>query len=348
MRRSDLERSVNSASAGTAVTLEMVASEAGVSPSTVSRILNGTARVRESKVRAVEAAISKLRFTPNPVARSLARGKSMTVGIVTQAFGSPFYGEALTAIEQRLMRANYAALFVSGHWREADERRCVDHLLSRRVEGIILLNSCLPAHELVNLARGAPLILTGRNVVGERIHCLDVDSTEGARLATEYLIGQGHRKIAFISGPPDHADAVQRLDGYKTALAAQRVAFSKKLVAEGDYSANGGLKAMNQLIESGVEFTAAFAANDETAYGAMLALYRHGLKVPQQVSLIGFDDLPASAFTIPPLTSVHRATGELGENAAEAIIELIEGRPVVPKEPKATLAVRESTRPLRR
>ena len=111
MRRSDLERSVNTASAGGAVTLEMVASEAGVSPSTVSRILNGTARVRESKVRAVEAAISKLRFTPNPVARSLARGKSMTVGIVTQAFGSPFYGEALTAIEQRLMRANYAAPF---------------------------------------------------------------------------------------------------------------------------------------------------------------------------------------------------------------------------------------------
>ena len=119
MRRSDLERSVNTASAGGAVTLEMVASEAGVSPSTVSRILNGTARVRESKVRAVEAAISKLRFTPNPVARSLARGKSMTVGIVTQAFGSPFYGEALTAIDatkcRRISRAG-AHWLVANPW----------------------------------------------------------------------------------------------------------------------------------------------------------------------------------------------------------------------------------------
>ena len=125
--------------------------------------------------------------------------------------------------------------------------------MSRRVEGIILLNSCLPAHELVNLARGAPLILTGRNVIGERIHCLDVDSTEGARLATEYLIGQGHRKIGFISGPADHADAVQRLEGYKQALATARIAFAKKLVVEGDYTAGGGLKGMNQLIESGAE-----------------------------------------------------------------------------------------------
>ena len=229
MRKSDLERSVNSASNGGAVTLEMVASEAGVSPSTVSRILNGTARVRESKVRAVEAAISKLRFTPNPVAVSLARGKSMTVGIVTQSFGSPFYGEALTAIEQRLMRANYAALFVSAHWREADERRCVGHLLNRRVEGIILLNSCLPEHELLNLARGAPLILTGRNVSGERIHCLDVDSTDGARLATKYLIDQGHRRIAFLAGPADHSDAVQRFEGYKAALALA----SRRRVAPG-------------------------------------------------------------------------------------------------------------------
>ena len=348
MRRADLERSVDSASTGAAVTLEMVAAEAGVSPSTVSRILNGTAKVKESKVRAVEAAISKLRFTPNPVARSLARGRSMSVGIVTQSFGSPFYGEALTAIEQRLMRANYAALFVSGHYREADERRCVDHLLARRVEGIILLNSCLPSLELVNLARGAPLILTGRSVSAERIHCIDVDSTAGARLATQYLIDQGPRHIAYLAGPADHADAVQRLNGYKSALAAARIPYTKKLVAEGDYTAHGGLRGMNELLDAQAEFTAVFAANDETAYGAMLALHRRGIKVPQQVSVIGYDDLPASTFMIPPLTSVHRATAELGEHAAEAIIEMIEDRAVVKRETTPTLAVRDSTRSLHR
>ena len=347
MRRSELERRVAAAKNGSTVTLEMVAREAGVSPSTVSRILNGTARVRDSKVRAVEAAIAKLQFMPNPVARSLAGGKSMSVGVVTQAIDSPFYGVSLAAIEKGLLRAKYSPLFVSGHWREGDERRCVDHLLSRRVEGIILLTSRLPDAELINLARSVPLVVTGRRVDGERVYCLDEDSTMGARLATDYLIGQGHRRIAFISGPPDHPDALQRLDGYKAALAAGRIPFTKKLVAAGDYLESGGLAAINALLESRVQFTAVFAANDQTAYGAMLALHHHGLKVPQDVSVVGFDDLPTSAFMIPPLTTVHRFTDEIGEGAAEAMIDLIERRAPQARVSSPTLAIRDSTRPLR-
>ncbi len=347
MRRADLERRVAAAGNGTAVTLEMVAREAGVSPSTVSRILNGTARVREAKVRAVEAAIAKLQFMPNPVARSLARGKSMSVGVVTQAIDSPFYGEALAAIEKGLLRANYTPLFVSGHWREGDERRCVDHLLSRRVEGIILLTSCLPDAELINLARSVPVVVTGRRIAGQQLYCLDAESTTGARLATEYLLGLGHRRIAFIAGPPDHPDAVQRLDGYRAALAASRVPFAARLVAPGDYSEAGGHAAMTALLESGVEFTAVFAANDQSAYGAMLALHRRGMAVPKDVSVVGFDDLPSSAFTVPPLTTVHRSIDEIGEGAAEAVIDLIEQKTPKARVPAATLAIRESSRPLR-
>lgn len=330
----------------TAVTLEMVAREAGVSASTVSRILNGTARVRDSKARAVHAAIAKLQFLPNPVAQSLARGKSMSIGVVTQALASPFYAEALAAIEAGLLRANYSPLFVSGHWREADERRCIDHLLSRRVEGIILLTSCLPDQELVKLSRRVPLILTGRHVESERIVSMDYDNTQSAKLATEYLIGQGHRRIAFIAGPDQHPDAVQRFNGYKAALLARKIPFSAKLVATGDYYDAGGFAAMNRLLNGGAEFTAVFAANDQSAYGAMLALHRRGLIVPRDVSLIGFDDLPQSAFTIPPLTTVHRSIDEVGHGASEAMIDLIEGREPVVKTSSATLAIRESTRPL--
>jgi LacI family transcriptional regulator len=344
MRRAELERRLARESNGSTVTLEMVAKEAGVSPSTVSRILNGTARVRESKTRAVQAAISKLQFRPNPVARSLAGGKSMIIGVVIQAIDSPFYGEALAAIEKGLMRAHYSVLFVSGHWREADERRCIDHLLNRRVDGMILVTSCLPGQELLQLSRNTPLVLTGRDV---RLYALDVDSTPGARLAVDYLVGQGHRRIAFISGPANHPDALQRIDGYRAALRGGRIPFVKKLVATGDYSDAGGYAAMNRLLDSGVEFTAVFAANDQSAYGAMLALYRRGLKVPQDVSLIGFDDLPTSSFTIPPLTTVHRSINEIGEGAAEAMIDLIEGRTPTAKVAAATLAIRESTRPVR-
>jgi LacI family transcriptional regulator len=348
MRRAELERRAALAANGTAVTIEMVAKEAGVSPSTVSRILNGTARVRDAKVRAVEAAIAKLQFMPNPVARSLARGKSMSIGVVTQAIDSPFYGEALAGIEKGLLRAKYSPLFVSGHWREGDERRCVDHLLTRRVEGIILLTSCLPDTELVNLSRSVPLVVTARHVEAERIYCLDEDSTMGARLASEYLIGQGHRRIAFISGPPDHPDARQRLDGYRAALAAAGLPFDRRLVTAGDYMESGGQAAVEALLDARVEFTAVFAANDQTAHGALLALYRRGLKVPHDVSLVGFDDLPSSAFTIPPLTTVHRSTDEIGEAAAEAIIDLIERRVPAARISSPTLAIRESTRPLRR
>jgi LacI family transcriptional regulator len=329
------------------VTLEMVAEEAGVSPSTVSRILNGTAKVRESKVRAVRAAISKLQFQPNPVARSLARGRSMSVGVVIQTIDSPFYGEALAAIEKGLFRAGYSVLFLSGHWREDDERRCVEHLLARRVEGIILVTSCLPDAELVRLAKQVPIVLTGRSIEAERSYSMDADSTPGARLATEYLIGQGHRKIAFIAGPADRPDSQQRLSGYKAALASAKIPYLAKLVVPGDYSDGGGHLAMNRLLDSKAEFTAVFAANDQMAYGGMLALHRRGLRVPQDVSIVGFDDLPTSSYIIPPLTTVHRSINELGEAAAEAMIDLLDGRVPVSKQSSATLAIRESTKPLR-
>ncbi len=348
MRRSELQSRVAAASNGSAVTLEMVAKEAGVSPSTVSRILNGTAKVREAKVRAVEAAIAKLRFMPNPVARSLAGGKSMSVGVVIQAIDSPFYGEALAAIEQGLSRARYSALFASGHLSEGDERRAIDQLVYRRVEGIILMNSCLSARELIHVSQSIPLVVTGRRVAGGRIYSVDVDSTPGARLATEYLLGQGHRRIAFISGPSGHLDSVQRYAGYRAALAAAGVPEVKKLVVAGNYTDAAGYAAMNRLLDSGAKFTAVFAANDQTAYGAMLALHRRGLDVPQDVSIVGFDDLLMSSFTIPPLTTVHRSIKQIGGGAAEALIDLIEGRKPAAKVPAATLAIRESTRPLLR
>jgi LacI family transcriptional regulator len=326
------------------VTLDMVAHEAGVSPSTVSRILNKTARVKDSKVRAVEAAIAKLQFLPDPVARALARGKSMTVGVVTQALDSPFYGEALLAIECGLVRSHYSPLFVSGHQREADERKCIADLLARRVEGIILLNSCLPANELMRLSRSVPLVLTGRQVAAGAIFCLDTDHTAAARLATEFLIGQGHRRIAFIAGSATHPDALQRLAGYKAGLAAGKIPFNKRLLVAGDYTSAGGYAAAIKLLDSKVPFSAIFAANDQTAFGALLALHRRAVRVPRDVSLLGFDDLPGAAFSIPPLTSVHRSINEVGGCAAEAIIDMIAGRTPQSTVSAPTLAIRESTR----
>lgn len=343
MRRKNPPTSVAEAAGDNGVTLSMVAQEAGVSPSTVSRILNGTARVREAKVEAVRSAIAKLQFSPNAAARALAGGRSMSIGVVVQAIDSPFYGEALVGIEKGLMRSGYSVLFVSGHWRAEDERRCVDHLLSRRVDGMILLTSCLPAEELQKLSRSLPLVLTGRHVAGARIHCMDVDSAPGARLVTDYLVRLGHTRIACISGPADHPDAAQRLDGYRDALRAHRISPSRQLLELGDFTDAGGYAAMMRLLDSGASFSAVFATNDQMAYGAMLAAYRRGLVVPRDLSIVGYDDLPASSYTVPPLTTVHRGIADIGQCAAEAIIDLLDGRTPRTRAPAPTLALREST-----
>lgn len=284
---------------------------------------------------------------PNLLARSLAGGRSMSVGVLVQAIQSPFYAEALATMEKSLFAASYSVVFVTGHFRAEDERRCIAHLLSRRVDGIVLMTSCLPDQELVHVSQRAPLVLTGRSVAGDRIWSLDVDNTPGARLATEYLIGQGHERIAFISGPEDHPDATQRFAGYRAALAARKVAFNSKLVAKGEYTEAGGYAAIDALLDAGAKFSAVFAANDQSGYGALLALHRRGLRVPQDVSIIGFDDLSFSSFSIPPLSSVHRSINEIGASAAEAIVDLIDGRTPVAKVSAATLAIRESTRSLR-
>jgi len=339
-----------SRSKGAGVTIEMVAEAAGVSPSTVSRILNGSARVKEAKKAAVEAAIARLHFVPNPAARLLAMGKSMTIGVIAQSIDSPFYGEGLRGIEDGLTGTDFAVLFTSGHWSADTERHCISQLLSRRVDGIIFLTSCLPGADIAALAADFPVVVTGREVKAtsksHRLHCLEFEHAKGARLATEHLIGLGHRRIAFIGGPRDHPDAVQRLRGYKQALAAAGLDFDERLLAGGNYREAGGEAAMAALLDAKARFTAVLAANDQTAYGACLALYRRKLRVPQDISVVGFDDLPGSMFTLPPLTSVHQAIYETGQAAAKAVIDLIEGRQPTLAVPAPALAIRESTRRL--
>jgi LacI family transcriptional regulator len=153
----------------------------------------------------------------------------------------------------------------------------------------------------------------------------------------------GHRCIAFITGSENHPDAIERLGGYKRALEDAGLSFDPKLVAVGDWHEEGGLRATLELLDSNAKFTALFCVNDQTAYGACLALYRRGLSVPRDMSVVGFDDLPASAYRLPPLTSVRQSIGELGERSAEAILQLVAGRRPRIAPPPLELVTREST-----
>ncbi len=325
-------------------TLEMVAREAGVSPSTVSRILNGTAVVSGLKKQAVDEAIAKLGFVPNPMARGLAGGRTLSIGVVTQAIDSPFYGAALRGIEDELDPLGYSPLFVSGHWNAAAEARCIDVLRSRRVDGIIVLTGRLTDQALEACAKSLPVVVTGRTLAAPGLFSLNFDNFEGGRLATRHLIELGHRRIAFIAGDQDHPDANERLRGYRAALEAAGIAFEPALVVPGDYHEVSGLLAVNRLLESQQHFSAIFAANDQMAFGASLGLQRRSLRVPEDVSLVGFDDLPTSVYAIPPLSTVQQPAYDLGRLAATAMLQLLAGEVPQVVMPAPQLVSRESSR----
>ena len=331
-----------------AVTLERVAQAAGVSPSTVSRILNGTARVSEAKQQAVEAAIRDLGFRPNPVARGLAGGRTLSIGVLTQTISSPFYGEALHGIEDRLGQAGYIPIFVSGHWREAEERKALDALLARRVDGLIVLAGRLPNRALQAATKAVPLVVVGRELEGRGAFGLNFDNRAGAAMVTQHLIDSGHARIAHIAGEPGHGDAKERLAGYREALERAGLPFDPALVTPGDYTETGGLIAVNRLLDARLPFTAIFAANDQTAIGAALGLYRRNVRVPDDVSLVGFDDLAPARFAIPPLTTVRQPVYEMGFEAAGAMLALLREEAPQCTLPPLQLVPRESVRRLQR
>ena len=329
------------------VTLDMVAKESGVSPSTVSRILNGTATVSEEKKKSVDAAIAKLGFVPNPVARGLAGGRTLSIGVVTQALDSPFYGAALRGIEDELDPAGYSPLFVSAHWNQASEVRCIDMLRSRRVDGLIVLNGRMSDNALKTIAKNLPVVVTGRQIKGPGLFALNFDNFNGAFQATQHLIQLGHRRIAFVSGDPEHPDANERFKGYVSALEAAKIAFNPDLVVPGEYHEISGLLAVDRLLASQHQFTAIFAANDQMAFGAALSLHRHSLRIPDDVSLMGFDDLANSLYCVPPLSTIHQPAYELGRLAAASMLQLLAGQKPTAVMPAPVLIARDSTRRLR-
>ena len=337
--------SAAASAAGGKVTLERVAQMAGVSPSTVSRILNGTAVVSDDKRQAVDHAIATLGFVPNPVARGLAGGRTLSVGVVTQAIDSPFYGGALRGIEDELSNAGYSPLFVSGHWNAAHEANCIDVLRSRRVDGIIVLTGRLSDAALSTLALSLPVVVTGRSLKAPRLASLNFDNFEGGRLATHHLLQLGHRRIAFITGDTRHPDAKERQRGYRAALSAAGVAHDPALVVPGQYTEDSGRLAVERLLDGRAPFTAIFCANDQMAFGAALGLHRRHLRVPQDVSLVGFDDVAGALFSIPPLTTVHHPVVELGQIAAKAMLQLLAGAVPELALPAPRFIVRESSRP---
>jgi LacI family transcriptional regulator len=327
---------------GKNVTIQDIAERAEVSISTVSRVLNKTAPVAETTRQRVLHIITELGYKPNLFAQGLAGGQSKTIGVLTQLIGSPFYDVILRGILKGIDGSGYSPLFADGGWEAEKDLVALNTFLERKVDGLILLNGHAADEFLVEIANQIPLIILGKNIPVLKEQCLPFDDFEAARKATHYLIEAGHRRIAHITGLKHHEDAIERRDGYLAALKEAGIEVIPELIIEGDFTEPSGLMTVEMLLMRGHIFSAIFAGNDQMAYGARLALFRRGLRVPEDVSIVGFDDQAPSAYMTPPLTTIRRTPLEIGEAAGRALVDLMQGKTVtLPKFP-STLMIRES------
>lgn len=326
-------------------TIKDIARQAGVSISTVSRVLNDSAPVAAHKRAAVLRAIELLDYRPNAMAQALASGASQTIGVLTQNISSPFYDAILRGILYGLTTSRYSPLFADGYWQVEREKQAIRTLIERQIDGLLVLGGALPRDYLLSLVAEVPLVVIGRALDG--VPCILLDDYNGAYLATRHLLGMGHRRIAHITGLPHHEDAGLRRAGYLQALRDHGLTPNPQLVVEGDFTEQSGVQATEGLLARGVSFSAIFCANDQMAFGARLTLHRYGRRVPEEVSLVGFDDQPTAAYMLPPLTTIRQPAIEIGIGAVQALLARLDGISKPLPAFSATLIARESVTRLR-
>ena len=335
-------------SSATPSTLLDVAKLAGVSPSTVSRILNGTARVADDKRQAVEAAILKLKFRPNLSAQGLRSGSTRTVGVLTQELESPYFAGGTKGVEEGLVGSGYALMVVTGNWGEQEGLERARLLIARKVDALVILGGGLTDAQVTELALHLPTAITGRQLTAPNLYSFHCDQVLGGLLATEHLMQLGHRHIAHIAGAEHHLDSKERCDGYFLAHRKAGLSVDPRLIVTGDFLEASGERAMHKLLDAGTHFTAVFCANDQMLWGARRALYRRGIRVPEDISLVGVDDLPQSAYMTPPITTVRQPIHALGRAAALAVLQalgVVHGQSI--EHPPLELIVRETSAPPR-
>ena len=326
------------------VTIDDIAKRANVSKSTVSRVLNGSAVVNQQKQDAVHQAVIDLDYTPNMFAQGLASGKSMTLGILTQKICSPFYAAIAQGVIEGLAGSGYTPLFVDGGWDHEREAVAIEALISRKVDGLLIVGGVIAASELQFYEKQMPLIVVARDINGLERRCVSVNNKQIGYMATKHLLEQRHTQIAFIHGIEGHPDAQDRFAGHLEALQEAGISRSDELIYQGDFSGHAGLKAVNYLLNQGISFSAIVAANDMVALGSRLALYRSGIRVPDDVSIIGCDDQAEAAFMTPPLTTIRQPSYEMGVVASRALLSSISNEDYEWSELAPELQIRESVK----
>jgi DNA-binding LacI/PurR family transcriptional regulator len=312
-------------------TLSEVARRAGVSPSTVSRVVRGSTPVSPELERTVREAIAATGYVPNLAARQLVTSRSDTIGVVipedqAHVFGEPFFAGMVQGVTARLAGTPFHFVLVVA--RSGDDRQWLrNYVAGGHVDGVMLIAPQRgdPVARMLQ-ETGVPVVFMGRpfDVTGSRY--VDADNAGGVERAVEYLHGKGRRGIAMITGVRGMRSSTDRLTGYRRALEKVGLPVDERRIAGGDYTEDGGERAMSELLGRGVAVDAVVAASDVSAVGAMRALRTARLRVPRDVAVIGFGDDPQSARRTPPLTTVAQPAVEMGRELASLMVEAIEGR----------------------
>lgn len=305
-------------------TIYQVSELAGVSLATVSRVMNNNARVSENTRNKVLAAMEQLGYRPNSIAQSLASNRSNSVGILVSELHGPFYGEMLSGIENECRAAGKHVIIAAGHSEEASEKDGIEFLISRSCDALILHVEAVSDNYLIKLASGnMPVVLINRFIPQLADNCISLDNELGGYLATKELLQQGHTQLAYMAGPMWKSDAKDRYNGHLRAMAEYGLSFNPALLAEGDFQDSSGSACMQQLLAKGIPFTALVCANDEMAAGAMEVARAQGLNVPQDLSIVGFDNLILARYIYPKLTTIDYPIGEMGRMAARWVLKNI-------------------------
>ncbi|GAC15312.1 LacI family DNA-binding transcriptional regulator [Aliiglaciecola lipolytica] len=305
-------------------TIYEVAKLAGVSVSTVSRVLNGRSTVNQQLKAKVDNAISLLSYSPNSVARSLASSRSNSVGILVSEINSHFFCNMLTAVELTLRQANKHSIITVGHNDLEQEQEGVDFLIGRNCDALILHVEALTDDMLRKVNRdNTPIALINRVVPGMEEACISLDNELGGYLGTRHLIESGHTKIAYIAGPTSKVDANQRLAGHKRALKEAGLKIDQNLFYQGNYLESDGVDGLTELLKDNKEFTALVCANDWMASGAITCARDMGLDLPKDLSIIGYDNDLLAHLLYPQLTTLHNPIYDMGEMAAKYILNTV-------------------------
>jgi LacI family transcriptional regulator, repressor for deo operon, udp, cdd, tsx, nupC, and nupG len=334
-----------------AARIQDVAKLADVSTATVSRALATPERVSpEARARVLEA-IAKTGYVPNPAARTLRSQKTYMVLVVLPDLSNTFFSKILRGIEETLFEAGYGMIISDLDGSPEKEAHFAAFTAAGRVDGAILLNGHLFGQSREGEGQPArikiPLVAVCEAIPGADIPQIEIDNRAAAYGMTQHLASLGHRSIAYVSGPASNILERERFQGFKDGLETAGLPFDPALVLPGDYTIEAGVRAGQDLVARSTRPTAVFCTSDEMAIGLMRTLFSAGLRVPEDISVAGFDDIEFAAVAEPPLTTIHQPRRELGQAAASALIELLQGRSS-PKRIRleTELVIRDSVAPL--